>query len=96
MAAPPAWGRRTGRWGRIAGRAGVFGPLVEPPVGRILPLPRGLRRPHRPLHVHKLLAHEPERGVTPPAREVALAAYHVALARRVRYFGPLTPVDLRV
>jgi len=25
-----------------------------------------------------------------------LAAYHARLATRIRYFGPLTPVDLRV
>ena len=46
--------------------------------------------------VHKLLAHPVERGAPFPRREVMLAAYHVHLARRIRYFGPLTPVDLRV
>jgi hypothetical protein len=47
-------------------------------------------------HVQKLLAQQPERGAPPTAPEMMLAAYHAHLATRIRYFGPLTPVDLRV
>jgi hypothetical protein len=46
--------------------------------------------------VHVLLAQEREPNAPPPRREVILAAYRAHLAGRVRYFGPLTPVDLRL
>jgi hypothetical protein len=45
--------------------------------------------------VHSLLAQQPERA-TPPRREIILAAYQAHLAGRVRYYGPLSPVDLRI
>ena len=45
--------------------------------------------------VHSFLAQQPEHA-TPPRREVILAAYHAHLAARVRYYGPITPVDLRI
>jgi hypothetical protein len=47
-------------------------------------------------HVHEVLAQEREPNAPPPRREVILAAYRAHLAERVRYFGPLTPIDLRV
>ena len=47
-------------------------------------------------HVQKLLAQDLDRGAPPPGRQVMLAAYRAHLAERIRYFGPLTPVDLRV
>jgi hypothetical protein len=46
--------------------------------------------------VHALLAQEAEHAAAPPRREAILAAYHAHLAGRVRYYGPLTPVDLRI
>jgi hypothetical protein len=46
--------------------------------------------------VHSLLAQEAEHATAPPRREAILAAYHAHLAGRVRYYGPLTPVDLRI
>jgi hypothetical protein len=46
--------------------------------------------------VHELLALQREQGAPPLRREVILAAYRAHLAGRIRYSGPLTPVDLRV
>ena len=46
-------------------------------------------------HVQKLLAELQERSA-PPGPNAMLAAYRAHLAERIRYFGPLTPVDLRV
>jgi hypothetical protein len=45
--------------------------------------------------VHSLLG-QPERATPAPRREMMLAAYHAHLAGRVRYYGPLAPVDLRI
>ena len=45
--------------------------------------------------VQSFLAQQSEHA-TPPRREVILAAYHAHLAARVRYYGPITPVDLRI
>ena len=47
-------------------------------------------------HVQNLLAQRLERGAPPPGRNVMLAAYRAHIAERIRYFGPLTPIDLRV
>jgi hypothetical protein len=47
-------------------------------------------------HVQRLLAQHPERGAPPPGRQVMLPAYRAHLAERIRYLGPLMPVDLRV
>jgi hypothetical protein len=47
-------------------------------------------------HVQKLLSQQLAHGAPRPGRETMLAAYHAPLARGIRYFGPLTPVDLRV
>jgi hypothetical protein len=46
-------------------------------------------------HVQILLAQLQERSA-PPGRSCMLAAYRAHLAERIRYFGPLRPVDLRV
>ena len=46
--------------------------------------------------VHILLSPALEHGAPAPGRKVMLAAYRAHLAERIRYFGPLTPVDLRV
>jgi hypothetical protein len=46
--------------------------------------------------VHSLLAQQSEHATPPLGRDVILAAYHAHLAGRVRYFGPITPVDLRI
>ena len=46
--------------------------------------------------VHSFLAQQSEHAAPPPRREVILAAYHAHLAARVRYYGPITPVDLRI
>jgi hypothetical protein len=45
--------------------------------------------------VHSLVAQQSEHAAPPP-RHAILAAYHAHLAGRVRYYGPLTPVDLRI
>jgi hypothetical protein len=47
-------------------------------------------------HVYKLMAEQAAEGAPAQPRESMLAAYHAPLARRIRYFGPLTPVDRRV
>ena len=44
--------------------------------------------------VHSFLAQQSGHA-TLPRREMILAAYHALLAARVRYYGPITPVDLR-
>ena len=46
--------------------------------------------------IHQLLAAAPELGLASPSRPRTLAAYQAQLAQRVRYFGPVLPVDLRV
>jgi hypothetical protein len=38
----------------------------------------------------------PAQGTLPPHRAAILAAYHAHLAGRIRFYGPLTPLDLRV
>ena len=45
---------------------------------------------------HSLLAQQLEHAAPPPRRAMILAAYHAHLAGRVRYYGPITPVDLRI
>jgi hypothetical protein len=46
--------------------------------------------------VHSLVAQQSEHATPPLRRDVVLAAYQTHLAERVRYYGPLTPVDLRI
>jgi hypothetical protein len=46
--------------------------------------------------VHSLVAQQSEHAAPPPRRAMMLAAYHAHLAGRVRYYGPITPVDLRI
>jgi hypothetical protein len=46
--------------------------------------------------VQLLLAQDAERTAPPPAPEVMLESYRAHLARRIRYFGPLTRLDLRI
>ena len=46
--------------------------------------------------IHQLLAEAPELGRARPSGPRTLAAYQAQLAERVRYFGPISPVDLRV
>lgn len=47
-------------------------------------------------HIQTLSASNAELGAPPPCRKAVLAAYRAPLAGRIRYYGPLTPVDLRV
>jgi hypothetical protein len=44
---------------------------------------------------HSLVAQQSEHA-TPLRRDVVLAAYQAHLVGRVRYYGPLTPIDLRI
>jgi hypothetical protein len=46
--------------------------------------------------VHSLLAQQSEHATPPLRRDMVLAAYRAHLAGRVRYYGPITPVDLRI
>ena len=46
--------------------------------------------------VHSLVGQQSEHAAPPPRRAGILAAYHAHLAGRVRYYGPITPVDLRI
>ena len=46
--------------------------------------------------VHQLLADAPELGRTAPSRARTLAAYRAQLGHRIRYSGPVAPVDIRV
>jgi hypothetical protein len=46
--------------------------------------------------VHSLVAQQSEHATPPLRHDVVLAAYRAHLAGRVRYYGPLTPVDLRI
>jgi hypothetical protein len=46
--------------------------------------------------VHSLVAQQSEHATPPLRRDVVLAVYQAHLAERVRYYGPLTPVDLRI
>ena len=46
--------------------------------------------------IHELLAAAPELGALPPSRLRTVAAYQAQLAQRIRYSGPVSPVDLRV
>jgi hypothetical protein len=46
--------------------------------------------------VNSLLAQQSEHATPPRRHDVVLAAYQAHLAGRVRYYGPLTPVDLRI
>jgi hypothetical protein len=46
--------------------------------------------------VHQLMAAAPELGPPPPSRRRMHAADEAHLAGRIRYSGPVMPVDLRV
>ncbi len=46
--------------------------------------------------IHQLLAAQPELRAPPASRTRTIAAYQAHLATRVRFSGPLLPVDLRV
>ena len=46
--------------------------------------------------VHQLLADAPELGRTAPSRARTLAAYRAQLGHRIRYSGPVAPVDIPV
>jgi putative transposase len=46
--------------------------------------------------IHQLLAAQPELRARPASRPRTIAAYQAHLATRVRFSGPLLPVDLRV
>jgi hypothetical protein len=46
--------------------------------------------------VHSLLAQQLEHAPPPPRRPMILAAYRAHLAGHVRYYGPITPVDLHI
>jgi hypothetical protein len=83
-----------------ARRPGRTAPQPAPPrapagaaTGQVA-LPRLARATH--FLIHQLLAEAPDLGRAPPCPTLALAAYRAQLAERVRYFGPLAPVDFRV
>ena len=46
--------------------------------------------------IHQLLADAPELDPPLPSRGTTHAAYQAHLARRIRYSGPVTSIDLRV
>jgi hypothetical protein len=50
---------------------------------------------HAAFHAQQLLGQLPARS-TPPPHRAAILAYHAHLAARIRFYGPLTPLDLRV
>ena len=81
----PAWWQRWPREAAVssAGQSAGFGTIagIDRSVG---------------FHVHKLATPNAEHGALRPHLETVLTAYQAHLARRVRYSGPLTPVDLRV
>jgi hypothetical protein len=46
--------------------------------------------------IHQLLSAQPELRGPPAARAQTIGAYQSHIAKRIRYSGPVTPVDLRV
>jgi hypothetical protein len=64
------------------------------PAAEKLALPRLERATH--FLIHQLLAEAPELGAASPSRPRTLAAYRAQLGQRIRYSGPVTPVDLRI
>jgi hypothetical protein len=46
--------------------------------------------------IHQLLSAQPELLGPPPGRAQTITAYQAHIAKRIRYSGPVTPVDLRV
>jgi hypothetical protein len=60
-------------------------PLVAPPSDR-----------SAGFTIQQLLAAQPELRGPPASRPRSIAAYQAHLATRIRFSGPVTPVDLRV
>jgi hypothetical protein len=65
-------------------------------AGHPASLIRRILRARRRLPCPEAAGAQLKRGAPPPAPEAMLAAYRAHLARRMRHFGPLTPVDLRI
>ncbi len=101
LAGSPAASERLGRAGALRpdrpaperARPGQPAPGAAS-VPAELTLPRLARATH--FSIHQLLAEAPELGRAPASRPRTLAAYHARLADRIRYFGPIASVDLRV
>jgi hypothetical protein len=73
-------------------------PRPDAPTGRVAAEKPALPRLERATHflIHQLLAEAPELGAASPSRARTLAAYRAQLGQRIRYSGPVTPVDLRI
>jgi hypothetical protein len=90
----PAWAHElTAPYRRMQGAAAArqWSSTRSPACAGAPPCDRGAA-----FQVHELLARQREHGAPSPRREVILAAYRAHLAGRIRYSGPLTPVDLHI
>ncbi len=69
------------------------GPALRPGTGELAP-PKLARGTH--FLIRQLLAASPELGLASPSRSRTLAAYQAQLGHRIRYLGPVMPIDLHV
>jgi hypothetical protein len=67
-----------------------------PATSRPAPAPSRAPSHGAAFHAQQLSGPFPAQGAPPPHPAAILAAYHAHLAGRIRFYGPLRPLDLRV